>query len=52
MKEFRKEIPDAEITPCEIPASLLSWIENPLPDRKLGDKILKELSSKFKLISY
>ena len=45
-------MPDANIVPEEVPAAVLRWIENPIPDRNLGDKILNELRHKFVLVKY
>ena len=52
MGRFLVNMPEANIVPEEVPAAVLKWIENPVPDRKLGDKILKELANKFILVKY
>ena len=52
LPRFLENMPDANIQPEEVPASILRWIENPVPDRFLGDKIIKEMSKKFTLINY
>ena len=52
MNRFLDNMPEANIVPEEIPASLLKWIENPVPDRKLGQRLLKDMSGKWDLIEY
>ena len=39
MHRFRLNMPEANQDPEQIPLSLLQWIENPVPDRFLGEKI-------------
>ena len=50
MPRFLKNMPLANMIPEEVPGALLKWIENPVPDRKLGQKIIEELSEKYVLI--
>ena len=52
MKRFLQYMPEANIVPEEVPSALLSWIENPVPDRDLGKRIIEEMQGKFKLVSY
>ena len=47
MKRFLDNMPEANIVPEEVPGALLQWIENPMPDRKLGERILSEMSRKW-----
>ena len=49
---FRKNMPEADLAPQEVPGSLLVWLENPVPDRLLGDRILREMKVKFELYNY
>lgn len=41
---FRKNMPRANPGPQRVPDALLKWIQNPLPDRFLGLKILTEMA--------
>ena len=43
---------DMPLEPSWIPISLLRWIENPKEDDQLGDKILKDLSSKLLVLGF
>ena len=52
MKRFWRCMPGANVSPEEVPGSLLAWLENPVPDRLLGDRILKEMAGKCKLLNY
>ena len=52
MKRFLSHMPEANIVPEEIPGSLLRWIENPVPDRSLGHRIIQEMKGKFNLVDY
>ena len=45
-------MPEADIEPESVPAALLEWLENPVPDRRLGDRILKDMSNKWTVINY
>ena len=40
----------AKTLPKRIPENLKSWIQNPVPDRKLGEKIIKEMSNHTQLL--
>ena len=44
MVRFLENMPEADMEPKEVPAALLKWIENPVPDRKLGKKMIEDLS--------
>ena len=52
MKRFLENMPEANVIPEEVPGSLLTWIENSVPDRFLGGRILKEMSEIWSLIKY
>ena len=52
MGRFLNNMPEANITPERVPGSLLQWIENPVPDRKLGQRIVKEMSEGWSLVIY
>ena len=52
MGRFLRLIPDADIEPREVPGALLQWLENPLPDRRLGHRILKQLARKYDVLCY
>ena len=52
MDRFLKFMPEANTVPEEVPAALLRWIENPVPDRKLGQNIIKEMKEKFQLVTF
>ena len=41
MRRFLDNMPEANITPEEVPGTLLKWIENPVPDCNLGNKVIK-----------
>ena len=52
MDRFLENMPEANIEPEEIRASILNWIENPVPDSDFGNKIIQELSSRYNLVTY
>ena len=52
MTRFRKNMPNAKLAPESVPGTLLAWLENPLPDRLLGDRILKDMSKNMMLLNY
>ena len=52
MKRFLSNMPEADITPKTVPTAILTWLENPVPDRNLGDRILKELSKTCEVLNY
>ena len=52
MSRFLENMPEANVQPEEIPGSLLRWIENPVLDKRLGQRIIEELSSKYILVKY
>ena len=51
-RKFRKEMPEANLSPATIPRALLKWIDQPEEDRLLGRKILLEMAEHVKLIGY
>ena len=52
MGRFLANMPEVNIVPEEVPAPLLRWIDNPVPDRKLGHRIIQSLKTKFDLVDY
>ena len=52
MRRFLDNMPEANIAPDEVPGALLKWIENPVPDRQLGGRIILEMTNKWHLITY
>ena len=52
MERFVRLAPEADVEPQEVPGALLRWLENPLPDRRLGDRILKQLAKKYEVLNY
>ena len=52
MARFHRKVPEAEIEPMEVPGALLRWLENPVPDRRLGHRILKQLARKHRVLNY
>ena len=49
---FRTLMRGAERFPRRAPKSLECWVQNPKPDRELGDKILQEMSLSTRLLGY
>ena len=47
---FKRLISRARSEPETVPRSLIEWIEEPVPDRFLGQRILKEISRFHSLI--
>ena len=52
LERFWRLAPGAEVVPREVPGALLRWLENPVPDRRLGHRILKQLAKKWAVLSY
>ena len=52
MRRFRLNMPLANKEPEQIPRVLENWIENPLPDRRLGERIIEELKRKYQILEY
>ena len=52
MERFLRLAPEADVEPREVPGALLRWLENPLPDRRLGHRILKQLARKYDVLNY
>ena len=50
-ERFLENMPEANL-PEEVPGELLSWIENPVPDRELGSRIIHEMKSKGIMLQY
>ena len=49
---FRKLMPQANSGPQRVPVALSKWIQNPVPDRFLGLKILTEMSRKTLILGF
>ena len=45
-------MPGAESLPRPVPRALLAWMEDPVPDRELGGRILEEMSKTTELLGY
>lgn len=52
MARFYKRVPEASVEPREVPGALLRWIEDPVPDRRLGHRILKQLAKRHTVLNY
>ena len=52
MARFRRNMPEANTAPEGVPGALLSWLENPVPDRLLGHRILKQMTEYCTLVNY
>ena len=52
-RRFLENMPAAaRILPRGVPVALKRWIENPVPDRKLGDKIVDEMRNYTSMLKY
>jgi hypothetical protein len=52
-KRFVRNMPEAaDSVPRMVPRALLQWMQDPRPDRELGDSILTEMSSYTELLGY
>ena len=40
---FRRLMPGASAAPAVVPLALVSWVQNPVADRDLGQKILAQM---------
>ena len=49
---FLHNMPEADKLPRTVPMALLQWMEDPQPDRDLGDRILREMASSTELLGY
>ena len=49
---FLENMPGAEAQPRVVPSTLLAWMEDPVPDRELGGRILEEMSQSVELMGY
>ena len=45
-------MPDSDLAPATLPKALLTWINKPEEDRLLGQKLLREMANKTKLVGY
>jgi hypothetical protein len=52
MDRFFDLVPEADLEPRQVPGALLKWLEDPLPDRRLGHRILKQLARKSDVLGY
>jgi hypothetical protein len=52
LKTFRTMMPEANAGPQKVPLALRRWIQDPIPDRFLGLKILTEMSRNTLLLGY
>jgi len=48
----REQHIDLPLGPAWVPASLLKWIDNPVEDDNLGDKILSDLSKRTLILGF
>ena len=51
-KEFYELMPGRNTEPAWIPRELLKWIDDPVEDMKLGQRILKEMSKYTMVLGY
>ena len=40
---FRRLMPGASVAPAKVPLALVSWVQDPVADRDLGQKILAQM---------
>ena len=52
LSSFKAIVPEANPIPDIVPQALLSWLTDPVPDRFLGRKIVKEMGKSFNLIEH
>ena len=50
--KFRKEMPESNHSPATIPKELLLWIDHPVEDRFLGQRLLREMSTQVNVLGY
>ena len=50
--DFYDLMPERKLSPARIPAALLRWINNPVEDTKLGQRILKEMAQYTMVLGY
>ena len=50
--EFYDLMPERKLSPARVPAALLRWINNPVEDTKLGQRILKEMAQYTMVLGY
>ena len=51
LREFHDLMPRANKFGSPVPTSFLSWIQDPVPDRFLGRKIVNEMAQCYKIVS-
>ena len=51
-RKFRKEMPYSSLSPAKLPTELLMWIDNPVEDRLLGQKLLREMARETSVMGY
>ena len=45
-RRFRSLMPGADLEPAKLPVTLLKWVQDPVEDRTLGRRILREMDIK------
>ena len=51
-KKFYDLMPERRLNPARVPATLLKWINNPVEDTNLGQRILKEMAQFTMVLGY
>ena len=51
-RKFKKEMPGSQLSPATLPVVLLAWIDDPVEDRLLGQKLLQEMAQKTQVTGY
>ena len=51
-KKFYELMPNRKLNPAKIPLALLEWINDPVEDTKLGQKILREMAKSTMVMGY
>ena len=51
-KTFYRLMPKRNVNPARVPKAIVKWIQDPTEDLELGDKILKEMAKKTKLLGF
>ena len=51
-RDFHDLVPHANMDYVAAPNSFLTWIQDPVPDRFLGEKIVSEMAQFYKLVSH
>ena len=40
---FRRTMPGSNLNPAPVPEVLVGWVQNPVEDRRLGERLLSEM---------